>query len=607
LSKSVSLSKSKSSAKDSIPTPIPIPISVSISVSVSVSDGQKRGALQAVDSSTEISRPHGFQSILDLGRKEQAAAMTTLSDLAATSRDLAATRARSAKVARLAALLRTCAEHEIGLAALWLTGETGRQRLGIGPAQVDAVRCVAPAAEPRLGLGEAAARLDAITALDGSGSKARRIEALSALFAAATPEEQRFLARLLLGELRQGALAALVLDALGAAFDIPVGSVRRAQMLRGDIAEVAATARAAGRAGLDAIGLTVFRAVQPMLAQPAQDLDDALRLLPRPILEYKLDGARVQIHKAGTEVRVFSRQGNDVTVAVPEIVTRVAALPARELVLDGETLVLAADGSPLPFQITMRRFGRRRFGSNGDDPELRTRLPLAVFCFDCLALDGETLIDAPTSTRHAALAEAVPPDLIIPRLDPSRDGSDPAGAAGFLARALAAGHEGLMAKDPQAPYAAGGRGSHWLKIKQTQTLDLVVLAAETGSGRRSGWLSNLHLGARDGSGGFVMLGKTFKGLSDQTLSWQTEQLLAREIGRDGQVVQVRPELVVEIAFNELQQSRQYPAGLALRFARVKRYRPDKTAADADHIDSVRAIFERQVAYRAGGAGGATSR
>ncbi len=524
--------------------------------------------------------------------------MTTLSDLAETSRVLAETRSRTAKIARLAALFRACSDDEIGLAALWLTGETGRQRLGVGPAQVEAAARLAPAAEARLGLRETAEHLAAIAAIDGSGSKARRAQALSALFAAASVEEQRFLARLLLGELRQGALAALVTDALAAAFDIPIASVRRARMLRGDIAELASIARREGRAGLDAIGLALFRPVQPMLAQPADDLEQALGLLQRPILEYKLDGARVQIHKSGAEVRIFSRQGNDVTAALPEIVTRVAVLPATELVLDGETLALADDGGPLPFQTTMRRFGRQ-----SDDPELRKRLPLALYCFDCLALAGETLIDSPTSRRHGALAEALPPDLIIPRID----GIDAERAAGFLARALAAGHEGLMAKHPEAPYAAGGRGGHWLKIKQTQTLDLVVLAAEAGSGRRSGWLSNLHLGARDGSGGFVMLGKTFKGLTDQTLIWQTEQLSAREIARDGQVVRVRPELVVEIAFNELQHSRQYPGGLALRFARVKRYRPDKTAADADHIDKVRAIFERQVAYRERGTRNLTDR
>jgi DNA ligase-1 len=324
-----------------------------------------------------------------------------------------------------------------------------------------------------------------------------------------------------------------------------------------------------------------------MLAQPAADLDDALGRLDAPFLDYKLDGARVQIHKQGERVAVFSRQGNDVTAALPEVVGAMRALTEHELVLDGETLALAADGSPLPFQTTMRRFGRQL-----DDPALRARLPLTLFCFDCLARGGETLIDAGTRERDRALTDLLPPALVIPRL---RD-ADPARADAFLASALAAGHEGLMAKDPAAPYAAGGRGSHGLKIKQAHTLDLVVLAAEWGSGRRSGWLSNLHLGARTDDG-FVMLGKTFKGLTDAMLARQTERLLRLEIARDGHVVHVRPELVVEIAFNELQQSRQYPAGLALRFARVKRYRDDKAAADADHIDRVRALFAQQVAYR----------
>ena len=384
----------------------------------------------------------------------------------------------------------------------------------------------------------------------------------------------------------------MVLDAVAAAFELLQSSVRRAQMLRGDIAEVATIAGTQGRAGLDALRLQLFRPLLPMLAQPAADLDDALAQLPGAILEYKLDGARVQAHKQGGTVRVFSRQGNDVTAAVPEVVDAVAALPARELVLDGETLALATDARPLPFQTTMRRFGR-----HSDDPGLRARLPLSLYAFDCLALDGQTLIDAPTRERHRALADALPPALVIPRLA----GADAAGAARFLRAALAAGHEGLMAKHPEAPYAAGGRGSHWLKIKQVHTLDLVVLAAEWGSGRRAGRLSNLHLGCRDGAGGFLMLGKTFKGLTDERLAWQTEQLLGLETGREGHVLHVRPALVVEIAFNELQRSRQYPAGLALRFARVRRYRGDKTAADADHIDTVRALFARQVAYRDAGA------
>jgi DNA ligase 1 len=514
--------------------------------------------------------------------------MLSVRDLAEVSLALAATASRTAKVGRLATLLRDAGAQDIGIAARWCTGEAAPERLGIGPAQVEAALATPPAGAPTLTPTDTMQRLTDLAAIAGSGAKARRAAALAGLFAEATAEEQRWLARLLLGELRQGALESLVLDAIAAAFDIPIASVRRAQMLRGDIAEIATIARAEGRAGLDALKLQLFRPLMPMLAQPAADLDDALAQLPQPILEYKLDGARVQIHKQGETVRVYSRQGNEVTTAVPEVVAAAAALPARELVLDGETLALGADGRPLPFQTTMRRFGR-----HSDDAALRAQIPLAVFCFDCLALDGETLIDRPTRERHRALADSLPPGLIIPR----RVDADATAAAAFLQQAFAAGHEGLMAKHPQAPYAAGGRGSHWLKIKQAHTLDLVVLAAEWGSGRRTGLLSNLHLGCRDGAGGFLMLGKTFKGLTDRLLAWQTEQLSAREVGRDGQVVHVRPELVVEIAFNELQQSRQYPAGLALRFARVKGYRADKTAAEADDIQRVRALFARQLAYQ----------
>lgn len=516
--------------------------------------------------------------------------MLRLADLTRASADLAATRRRGAKVERLAALFRSAAPEEIGLAARWCTGEAADRPLGIGPAQVDAALRTPPAGAPGPGIAEVARRLEAIADIAGAGSKARRAAELTTLFSLADADEQGFLARLLLGELRQGALDALVLDALARAFELPVASLRRAWMLDGDLAEVATIARRDGRAGLEAVQLRLFRPVLPMLAQPAADLDEALAQLPEPILEYKLDGARVQVHKRGGEVRVFSRQGNAVTNAVPELVAAVAALPAREIVLDGETLALTSEGRPLPFQTTMRRFGRRT--GHHDDAALRASLPLSTFCFDCLALDGQTLIDAPTRERHLALAEALPPELIIPRL-PAADATE---AQRFLSAAFAAGHEGLMAKHPQAPYAAGGRGSHWLKVKQVHTLDLVVLAAEWGSGRRRGWLSNLHLGCRDGAGGYLMLGKTFKGLTDQMLAWQTEQLLAREVARDGQTVQVRPELVVEIAFNELQRSRQYPAGLALRFARVKRYRPDKSAAQADDIRAVQAIFDAQVAY-----------
>jgi len=316
---------------------------------------------------------------------------------------------------------------------------------------------------------------------------------------------------------------------------------------------------------------------------------DALARLGTAALEWKLDGARVQVHKAGGDVRVFTRNGNDVTAAVPEIIDAVRGLPARELVLDGEAIALAPGGAPQPFQVTMRRFGRKL-----DVDALRAELPLSVFFFDVLRLDGESLVERPARERFAALAGALPSGLIVPRLVTR----DAAAAQAFYAEALARGHEGVMAKALDAPYEAGSRGAAWLKVKRAHTLDLVVLAAEWGHGRRRGWLSNLHLGARDPAGGFVMLSKTFKGLTDELLEWQTRELLAREIGRDDHTVYVRPELVVEVAFNDVQASPQYPGGLALRFARVKRYRADKRAEDADTIDTVRAIYAAQLAKTA---------
>lgn len=513
--------------------------------------------------------------------------MTAVSDLSEASRELESLRGRREKVARIAQLLRECSPGDTATVACWLTGEPATKALGIGPAQVSAAQSTASAAMPSLQVAEVVRALEGIAASTGTGSKARRAAQLTALFARATIDEQRFLSHLLLGELRQGALIGLMVEALALAFDLPKASVQRAQMLSGDIGQVAALARDQGRAGIDTVALRLFHPVLPMLAQAAPDLDEALAAIEAPILEYKLDGARVQVHKQGPEVRVYSRQGNEMTAAVPELVEELAGLPVSDLVLDGETLAFSANGHPRPFQTTMRRFGRRT-----DDRDLRRQLPLQTYYFDCLRLAGETLIDQHTVTRQAALANAVPAAQIIPRLQTTSSEQ----AEAFFARALAAGHEGLMAKSPDAPYTAGRRGSHWLKLKQAHSLDLVVLAAEWGSGRRQGWLSNLHLGARTDAG-FVMLGKTFKGLTDQLLAWQTEQLLAREIGRDDRVVHVRPELVVETAFNELQRSRQYPAGLALRFARVKRYRLDKTASEADHLDRVTALFARQVAYQ----------
>jgi DNA ligase-1 len=324
----------------------------------------------------------------------------------------------------------------------------------------------------------------------------------------------------------------------------------------------------------------------PMLAQPADDIAGALRAFGSAAFEWKVDGARVQAHKSGDEVRVFTRNRNDVTASVPEIVDALRAVPARELILDGEAIALQANGSPQPFQVTMRRFGRTL-----DVAQMRGELPLAVFFFDCLRHGADALTAAPAAERFAVLAHALPPALLVPRIVTG----DAAAAESFYDDALRRGHEGVMAKSLAAPYEAGRRSAAWLKIKRLHTLDLVVLAAEWGHGRRKGFLSNLHVGARDAQGGFVMLGKTFKGMTDDMLAWQTQAMLAREIDRDPYTVRVRPELVVEIAFNDLQASPRYPGGLALRFARVKRYRSDKSAADADTIDTVRAIYAGQLA------------
>ncbi|MCX8113784.1 MAG: ATP-dependent DNA ligase [Burkholderiaceae bacterium] len=515
--------------------------------------------------------------------------MTLLADLVEASARAAQTASRIGKRDAIAAFLRAVAPAEVEIAVAYLAGETRQGRLGIGIATLAALRDGAAAAAPTLTLCEVDAALARVAATRGKGAAAGRSAKLAALFARATRAEQDFLVRLLVGELRQGALEGVMVEAIAAASGVAVADVRRAAMLAGDLGAVARAALAEGAAGLARFSIEPLRPVLPMLAQPAEDVADALARLGTAALEWKLDGARVQVHKAGGDVRVFTRNGNDVTAAVPEIVDAVRGLPARELVLDGEAIALARGGAPQPFQVTMRRFGRKL-----DVDALRAELPLSVFFFDVLRLDGESLLERPARERFAALADALPSGLIVPRLV-TRDAD---AAQAFYAEALARGHEGVMAKALDAPYEAGSRGAAWLKVKRAHTLDLVVLAAEWGHGRRRGWLSNLHLGARDPAGGFVMLGKTFKGLTDALLEWQTRELLAREIGRDDYTVYVRPELVVEVAFNDVQASPQYPGGLALRFARVKRYRPDKRAAEADTIDTVRAIYAAQPAKTA---------
>ncbi|HEX2479225.1 MAG TPA: ATP-dependent DNA ligase [Geminicoccaceae bacterium] len=514
-----------------------------------------------------------------------------LHEIVETSRRVAAIAGRRAKIELLASCLARAAPGWVEAAVGLLSGAPRQGKIGIGYATLREARQVPPAASPTLTLAELDDALDRLLQVRGKGTGAERARLLQELFARATADEQDFLVRLLLGELRQGALEGLMIEAIAKASALPVGDVRRAVMMAGDAGVVAKAALGEGVSGLARFAIELFRPIKPMLAQPAEDLADALGTLGHAALEYKLDGARVQAHKAGADVRVFSRRLNEVTAAVPEIVAAVQGLPVREAILDGEAIALRPDGWPQPFQITMRRFGRKL-----DVGAMRQSLPLRSFYFDLLALDGTPLIDRPAGERVAALRDALPDNLRIPRTVTEREDE----AAAFASQALAAGHEGVMAKALEAPYEAGARGKSWLKIKTATTLDLVVLAAEWGNGRRQGWLSNLHLGARDpANGGFVMLGKTFKGMTDQMLAWQTEQFLAREIARDRYTVYVRPELVVEIAFNDLQASPHYPGGLALRFARVKAYRPDKRADEADTIDTVRAIYQRQAVAAAG--------
>jgi DNA ligase 1 len=508
-----------------------------------------------------------------------------LAEIVEASRRVADVSGRLTKIGHLAGCLERCGPDEAALAVGLLAGAPRQGRIGIGYATLRTARAASPAQSSSLTLAELDATLDRLKAVKGQGAARERLRLLSELFARATGPEQDFLLRLLAGELRQGALEGVMVEAIARAAKLPASEVRRAAMLAGDLKVVAAAALGEGAAGLARFAVQLFRPVQPMLAQPAEDAADALARLGEAAFEWKLDGARIQVHKGGDEVRVFTRKLNEVTGAVPEIVEVVRALPAPELILDGEAIALRPDGRPQPFQITMRRFGRKL-----DVAAMRGQLPLRCFFFDALALAGETLIDRPGRERVEALDAALPRELRIPRIVTGRLED----AEAFVKDALEQGHEGAMAKALDAPYEAGRRGAGWLKVKQAHTLDLVVLAAEWGSGRRRGWLSNLHLGARDpAAGGFVMLGKTFKGLTDQTLAWQTEQFLAREIARDSYTVYVRPELVVEIAFNDLQTSPHYPGGLALRFARVKAYRPDKRAEEADTIATVRAIYARQ--------------
>ncbi|MBQ1048196.1 ATP-dependent DNA ligase [Micromonospora sp. C51] len=515
-------------------------------------------------------------------------------DLAATSAAVGATSGRRAKVELLADALRRLDPPEVAAGSGWLAGELRQRQTGVGWASLRDLP--PPAAQPTLTVSAVDAAIDEIAAVRGTGSQARRRALVQALYAAATADEQRLLTGLFLGELRHGAQAGLLADAIARAAGVPVAVVRRALLLAGDLRAVAVAALGGGAAALAEFGLRVGRPLAPMLAQSASTVDEALAATGVPaVVDVKLDGIRIQVHRSGSDIAVFSRSLDEITGRVPEVVAAVRALPAREVVLDGEAIGLDATGRPLPFQQTSSAAARRA-GSAGPGapvaPAVRAAAErtgetvLTPYFFDLLHLDGVDLIDRPGRERWAALRGTADASLLVGRMEVD----DPERAGAAFAAALDAGQEGVVVKAPDAPYDAGRRGAAWVKVKPRHTLDLVVLAVEWGSGRRTGWLSNLHLGARDpGNGGFVMLGKTFKGLTDELLRWQTERFLGLAVDRGDWVVRVRPEQVVEIAFDGVQSSSRYPGGVALRFARVVRYRDDKTAAEADTLDAVRAI------------------
>jgi DNA ligase-1 len=507
-----------------------------------------------------------------------------LTELAGVSRTVSQTSARLAKVAALADALRSAAADEVPVVVAYLSGELPQRQIGVGWAALRSVP--APAEASSLTVLDVDQAFSRIGAVAGKGSAATRKRLVAELFAVATAEEQYFLVRLLSGELRQGALDGVMTDAVAKAGEVPAAEVRRAVMLSGSLAVAAQAAIEGGSAALARFGLQVGRPLKPMLASSEASIDEALgRIDGAAAVEWKLDGIRVQAHIADGKVRLFTRSLDDITDRLPEVVTALAALPVQDAVFDGELIALRADGRPYAFQDTASRAASEVDALSAAKQGAGT-VPLSVFLFDALHLGGTDLIDLPDAERHAALASVVPQAMLMPRLVTD----DPEEATAFFKDAVSLGHEGVVVKSLTTPYAAGRRGAGWIKVKPRHTLDLVVLAVEWGHGRRNGWLSNLHLGARDPeTGGWVMLGKTFKGLTDEMLTWQTEKLLALEDRRDDWTVYVRPELVVEIAFDGVQRSPRYPGGVALRFARVLRYREDKTAAEADTIDTVTAL------------------
>lgn len=499
--------------------------------------------------------------------------MTLLADVVTASSEIAATNARSRKIEILAELLRRLNPDEVSIVVAFLSGLPHQGRIGVGYSIAYGIDR-APAVTPSLTVVDVDRAITEVQRATGSGSAKRRMQILHDLFGRATEAEGDFVRRLFVGELRQGALAGLMLDAVSKASGAPGKVVRRAAMLSGDLPCTAAIAMAAGEQGLRDIGFEIFRPILPMLASTAESVAEAVAGFGRASVEWKVDGIRIQIHRRGDEVRIFSRNLNDLTDALGGIVEIVRRLPVNQAVFDGEALWMAEHG-PGSFQETASRIDRDA------PPE-----GIVTFLFDLLHLDGADLLDSSLEER-AGVLETTAPQLKIP----ATFTSDADEAQHVLDEALRAGHEGVVVKDATSVYGAGRRGKAWRKVKPVRTYDLVVLGAEWGHGRRQGWLSNLHLGARvPGSSEFVMVGKCFKGLTDELLSWQTGALLERETERRGIAVLVRPELVVEIAIDGVQSSTRYAGGIALRFARVKRYRLDKRADEADTIDDLRALL-----------------
>ncbi len=504
-------------------------------------------------------------------------------DLVDISKRVRATTRKKEKTSLLAECLKRAQGREIALAASYLSGQIPQGRLGIGWAVLQKSLEILDQRPRMVSLLEVNRYFDETVRSKGAGAVEKKVRALRELFSSIREEEKEFLVGLIMSEIRQGALGGLVLEAIAQASGLAMERIQQGVMFSGNIGEVARVALEEGLAGLSRYQPRLFHPIAPMLANAAEGAEDALARWDPVACEFKIDGARIQVHKNGEEVRVFTRHLKEVTERVPEIVAAARGFRLDKAIFEGEAFAMRPDGRPLPFQTTMRRFGRVQ-----DIESIKKETPLSSYFFDLLYLDGEPLLDEPYRRRFEHLSESLPSEYRIPQIVTT----DEKGIRQFLEKSVAAGHEGIMAKGVDSPYVAGHRGFYWLKIKPSRTLDLVILAAEWGHGRRRGWLSNLHLGARDPeSGQFVMLGKTFKGLTDEMLQWQTERLISLETRRDEWTVYVQPKLVVEIAYSDLQASPRYPGGLALRFARVKRYREDKSPAEADTIQGIQALFE----------------